>query len=62
MNNKKALLLLKYIIDDMRYIKLLLIKAHKPIVPLNTYNLVMKKLYELGMILEHEEEGKNNEK
>jgi len=58
MKNRKALLLLKYIIDDMKYIKLLLIKAHKPIVPLNTYDLVMKKLYELEEVLKNlEEEG-----
>ena len=45
--------LLNNIIKNMEYIGLLLTEGHNYVPPLNTYNLVMKKLERLKYILEN---------
>ena len=52
MNN--AIKLIEDILKDMEYIELLLKEGHKYVPPLNTFNLVMKKLDKLKSILENE--------
>lgn len=50
MNN--AIKLLDDIIKNMEYIRLLLTEGHKYVVPLNTYNRVMRQLDKLKGMLE----------
>ena len=44
------------IINNMKYIKLLLTEGHEYVPPLNTYRLVMGRLYELKKMLIEENE------
>ena len=46
--------LLDNIIKNMEYIELLLTEGHKYVAPLNTFNLVMKRLNRLRVILDTE--------
>jgi len=55
-NMVKKIILLNSIIENMEYIKLLLVEGHEYVVPLHTYNLAMKQLNELKDILENDKE------
>lgn len=51
---KKAIFLLDNIINNMEYVKLLLIEGHE-LPPLDTYYLIIKRLNELKSILENKQ-------
>ena len=52
MNN--AINLIENIIKNMEYIELLLTEGHKYVPPLNTFNLVMRQLNKLRVMLDTE--------